>query len=404
MLSALSPRGAPVQRCVSLGPSCHAAEFLRVQNLTRCTLPFDWIHSSPQMVCLCLEDSCEALLSRRFLDSVHVSGVDASGSAKTPRRQRMGHHRRFRTQRHAHIFRHHDPAVRDDDFVRLHRAADRWRRILKDAEPRTLFLHLETDASPVGSSTFIDDSRAMFDSLCAQGSSNFALVTIRAVPGESAAASGIMAAAASGPASSAGMCERELHDEERDDARRLLVLELIMRTNTVIPFSRLAPKGTPDERADVETLAAALDARFEFDILEEPSPRTASTDAARLLYGPRWLWQHPSKQGPCVRATATELQHATALFPGAVSKATGTRAADKEEDVEGKEVEEIDVAAFAEEWAHAMGDRLSVRELRGHAKRLATPSRRSPNKAALVATVLGYQCSEMRAEAEGDFV
>ena len=82
----------------------------------------------------------------------------------------------------------------------------------------------------------------------------------------------------------------------------------------------------------------------------------------------------------------------------------------------------IDVTQFAARWVDAMGDSMSVeegrvlpstrppppklgngsvKEWRAHAKRLATPSRRSPTKVALVATVLGYQCAEQRAEAEG---
>ena len=82
----------------------------------------------------------------------------------------------------------------------------------------------------------------------------------------------------------------------------------------------------------------------------------------------------------------------------------------------------IDVTQFAARWVDATGDAMSVeegrvlpstrppppklgngsvKEWRAHAKRLATPSRRSPTKVALVATVLGYQCAEQRAEAEG---
>ena len=60
----------------------------------------------------CLEDDCAALLSRRDHDSV-IGG------------ETRGLHRKFRTASHAHIFRHHDPAVSDADFARFHRAADR---------------------------------------------------------------------------------------------------------------------------------------------------------------------------------------------------------------------------------------------------------------------------------------
>lgn len=166
----------PISHCVSLGPSCHSAEFLRASGWQRYSLPFDWIHSSPAIVCSVIDDRCEALLKRRDLDSVGP-GPDRSGSAPTPRKTRRGMHRRFRTADHAHIFRHHDPAVNDMDFARIHRAADRLRRVLDCGESRTLFLHLETDAPALDSSRHatIDHAHAMFKSLSAC-SSNFELV------------------------------------------------------------------------------------------------------------------------------------------------------------------------------------------------------------------------------------
>ena len=44
------------------------------------------------------------------------------------------------------------------------------------------------------------------------------------------------------------------------------------------------------------------------------------------------------------------------------------------------------------------GAAVTVREWRAAAKRLATPSRRSPTRAALVATVVSYQLAEIDAE------
>ena len=162
----------------------------------------------------------------------------------------------------------------------------------------------------------------------------------------------------------------------------------------------------------------------------------------------RWVWAHPSKLGPCQTATVAEFRHAAARLPcelhalsvlesmmSSVISASGRAAEEDERDgpvaqLAARRVDamgdamsvSIDVAHFAARWVDAMGDAMSVeagrvlpstrppppklgngsvKEWRAHAKRLATPSRRSPTKVALVATVLGYQCAEQRAEAEG---
>ena len=164
-----------ITHCCSLGPSCHGAEFLRARGHTSFALPFDWIHSTPEMVSSCLEDRCATLLNRRELHSVDA-GPDVSGSAPTPRRERHGGHLRYRTKEHVHIFRHHDPAVHDGDFARLHSAADRLRRLLDDADAQVLYLHLQPDAAPGEESrdAFVRGARAMFASLCARSSNRFA--------------------------------------------------------------------------------------------------------------------------------------------------------------------------------------------------------------------------------------
>jgi hypothetical protein len=160
------------------------------------------------------------------------------------------------------------------------------------------------------------------------------------------------------------------------------------------------------------------------------------------------VWAHPSKLGPCPTATVAELRDAVARLPcelhalgvlesmmSSVISASGGAAEEDERDVPVAQLDarrvdsmgnamsvSIDVTQFAARWVDAMGDAMSVeggrvlpstlppppklgngsvKEWRAHAKRLATPSRRSPTKVALVATVLGYQCAEQRAEAEG---
>ena len=211
-----------IQHCVSLGPTCNAAEYLRCHpaGLRRYALPFDWIHSDSALVRSCVTDGCVALLDRRSLQSVgagriHASGADGPGggdaSAATSARLRRSVaksrwparrclSRNFRTEKQAHIFIHHDPALRDDDFARLHRAADRLRRVLADREGPTLFLHLETNAAPGAAAAAAFVARARQISAClGSHTSTYALAAVRAVPidagGEGGGGGGAAAAA-----------------------------------------------------------------------------------------------------------------------------------------------------------------------------------------------------------------
>ena len=134
----------------------------------------------------------------------------------------------------------------------------------------------------------------------------------------------------------------------------------------------------------------------------EPPPRTAHTDAARARCGPRWVFAQPTgKLGPGLAASAGELRAALAHLPAAPTAHVLLAAAPDDELVH--------VGSWARAWtAHVEagtriddGEQISVRAWRAHAKRLATPSRRSASKAELVATVVSYQLAEIRAAANG---
>ena len=48
----MRPPRLQIQHCVSLGPTCNAAEYLRCHpaGLRRYALPFDWIHSDAALI------------------------------------------------------------------------------------------------------------------------------------------------------------------------------------------------------------------------------------------------------------------------------------------------------------------------------------------------------------------
>ena len=62
------PHGAPFEHCISVGPSCHAAAFLRAHpaGLRAFSLPFDWLHS---------DCGARNLAASRAVDAVTVKPV-----------------------------------------------------------------------------------------------------------------------------------------------------------------------------------------------------------------------------------------------------------------------------------------------------------------------------------------
>ena len=374
-----------IHHCVSLGPDCHAGEFLRSNLWRPFSSPFDWIHSDAAMICACLDDACRSLLYRRDLDSTPAG---------------LGLHRKLRTESHAAIFRHHNPAACDADFAKLHRAADRLRRVLDDEHSRTLFFHLQTDAASCheGRRTFTADAHQMYKAL-SRCTSNFDLVAVRVVPRMSVSSSSELQVA--GEAEETTLLSRS--SSSRDS---LLALELESRTRTVVPFSRLKKQGTRDELADMARLTAALERRFELAVRAEPPARSHRTDAARSACGPSWVWAEKSPErllGPCARATREELDRALAMLPGGGDGGGRANGGGVEKDAADLTDETIDVATWAAAWVEAQQEgAVSVREWRAAAKRLATPSRRSASKADLVATVVGYQLAEMHAASRSE--
>lgn len=367
-----------VHHCVSLGSSCHAAEFLQAQDLRHYALPFDWMHTDAAMITACVADGCAELFDRRSLDSpVSVP------SRRKPWRKRCLH-RRFRTTAHVHIFQHHDLAQCDDDFAHHHRAADRLRRLLQPHDDRTLYFYLVTDASPGGehSKAFVADAQGIYASLRRHSASPFSLCAVRAVPRE--AVEGAVTLPAGGR-------EHTLLHEREDGDAELVVHELVSRTRTVVPFSRARPQGTIDELADVAAIRAAVDSRFQFELRDTPPPSTSATLGARAACSPRWVWA-PRRGAPCgprAHATVAELRDAIRALP--VEPVTAAFAdAGADDDV-------VEVAAWAELWANEGSPCVSVREWRAAAKELGVPSRRSASRADLVATVVGYHLAGERA-------
>tara|TARA_B110001452_G_scaffold172140_1_gene144196 strand:- start:3589 stop:4878 length:1290 start_codon:yes stop_codon:yes gene_type:complete len=388
--SSTAPRSvAPINHCVSVGPSCRAAEFLKHHpaGLRRYALPFDWIHSDTSLVRDCLDDGFRLLLDRCSMESVAWTS-----------QKRRARHTHLRTAAHAHIFEHHDPAEVDDDYKYLHRACDRLRRLLADGESRTLFLHLEVDADPRGGDAFVEDARGLYSCL-AERTANFALVAVRCVHRGSETP----------PPGLPVVLEQRVSGLE--DGDELHVLELQSRSQSVVPFTTWREQPTADELADLAALVSALDDRFRFEPRPEPPPCTPTSLMARTAW-PRWVWAEGAHV-PCVLATPSELLRAAALLPDGCNAAVPllgrSRGVPSEERI-GPEARqsalaggEVDVWAWAYEWvaqAEQAGCAMADCDWHAAAARLAAPAslRSERTLGVLVATLLSSQLAQLRAQ------
>ena len=407
-----------INYCVSLGPGCQPAEFLKnhPSGLRRFALPFDWIRTDVALVATCLDDSFQLLLQRHLMESARWTSL-----------KRRGRHKLLRTPEREDIFGHHDPAAIDDDYKSLHRSTDRLRRILGDSHSRTLFLHLEVDSDPRTGDAFVRDAEKLYASL-RRVTRNFDLMAVRVVYRPCEAPSLLAAEApeielrflaepsfptepsfpgmprigAPTDAPSEGMLDGTISDG-------LHVLELPSCTRTVVPFTTWREEPSAAELCDVAALTSVLNRRFSFEEIRETPPEcTAVSRAARAACGPQWVWASPP-QVPRETATPSELLLAAACLPGGTNTALALLGADPVPPVEriGPDARqaalaggEVEVAAWAQEWmaqAEQAGVEMSEAEWRAASERLALPPMPTPRLAHLVTRALIQQLAEMRA-------
>lgn len=136
-----SAHDRPVRHAVSLGSHCYTSFLLKRSGLKAFSTPFDWVFSSPEMVCHCLEDDFETFLDRRFFEPIardrRASAVDGI-CEHAFYRDRLG----VRS-----VFNHHDPSD-EEDFSYFSRAVRRFRQVLSSDE-RGLFILTSATRDPI---------------------------------------------------------------------------------------------------------------------------------------------------------------------------------------------------------------------------------------------------------------
>jgi len=125
--------GRAVDHLVSLGAFCLPSIICQNNGLRKYSLPFDWIFSTPRMVCDCLADDFAVFLDRGYYRSI------PDPTKNYPTRQGAAEHDFYR-ERYGipELFAHRDP-TREGDYLYYVRCVNRFRQILRSADTK-LFL------------------------------------------------------------------------------------------------------------------------------------------------------------------------------------------------------------------------------------------------------------------------
>lgn len=101
----------------SLGTICHTASCIKEKNMKKCSYPFDWIFSNPEMIIDCINDDFVKFLDR----SLHMASVRYPSNTK----DKSGH-----KIYGGHIFNHHY-ILEDTQYEYFVRCVNRFRELTK---------------------------------------------------------------------------------------------------------------------------------------------------------------------------------------------------------------------------------------------------------------------------------
>ena len=111
----------------SLGTLCHSSQILKQNTLKKCSYPFDWIFSNPNMISHCLEDDFNIFLDKSY----YITLSDKS----------CGH-----SYYNKDMFNHHSPLKNENDYNYYIRCVNRFRQLLQFKEHKLfimIFVNLE---------------------------------------------------------------------------------------------------------------------------------------------------------------------------------------------------------------------------------------------------------------------
>lgn len=101
----------------SLGTLCHSAMFLKNINKKKCSYPFDWIFSNPEMITECIETNFKHFINKSYYINY------------TP--NKCGH-----SLYHKEMFRHHNPLINNEHYSYYIRCIIRFKQLLQKKEKK----------------------------------------------------------------------------------------------------------------------------------------------------------------------------------------------------------------------------------------------------------------------------
>ena len=105
----------------SLGRMCHTATFLKSSNLKKCSYPFDWIFSTPDMIVDVLTDDFKKFLDRK----------NYIPHKNEPHNSTIAGHKLYNPI----LFNHHNPRL-DQDYNYFTRCVGRFRTLLSKVDTK----------------------------------------------------------------------------------------------------------------------------------------------------------------------------------------------------------------------------------------------------------------------------
>jgi len=118
----------------SLGSWCLPAVYMSEQNLQKCSYPFDYIISAPEMIVDCLRDDFICFLDKSKYEQCEDSSSNHKIYGKLSHSLLLD-----KTSVINNTFRHHNLTT-DSDYNSFVRKVDRFRELLKKDEPKLFIL------------------------------------------------------------------------------------------------------------------------------------------------------------------------------------------------------------------------------------------------------------------------
>ena len=109
----------------SLGPLCCTANFMKKTNLKLVSYPFDWIHSTPDILLHCLQDDFKTFLDKQYL----TRGAESSNNTHM-----------YYYKSGLNVFNHHNPA-NESDYNYFLRCIHRFKAIIGQTREKTVYNH-----------------------------------------------------------------------------------------------------------------------------------------------------------------------------------------------------------------------------------------------------------------------